>query len=360
MADFIDLDFLDVESEKSGDAITLRYEVSGVQAVHVIDGGYVDTGNKVVGHLKKWYGGLNVRHVVLTHPDQDHANGLRKVLEECKVGALWMHRPWLYAAELLPSFPTYKSVDALRSKLRALYPGPAALEDIATERKIPIYEPFQGAQIGQFVVAAPTKARYLQLIVDSDRTPEKLAEEKSIAQVLAEAFDSAIKAASNLVKRAWGTEVFPESGTGRENEMSVVQFGVFGGKRVLLTGDAGREGLTEAADFVEALGHVLPGVWCFQVPHHGGRHNVNTQVLDRWLGPVLQGKSETTSWNAICSSAKADVHHPKKVVIRAMLHRGGHFCSTEGRSVHLSYPKIHREGYSAIPQAAYPDEQEED
>ena len=39
MADFIELDFLDVESEKSGDAITVRYEVAGVQAVHVIGGG---------------------------------------------------------------------------------------------------------------------------------------------------------------------------------------------------------------------------------------------------------------------------------------------------------------------------------
>lgn len=360
MSDFIELDFLDVESEKSGDAITVRYEVAGVQAVHVIDGGYVDTGDKVVAHLKKWYAGVNVRHVVLTHPDQDHANGLRKVLEECKVGALWMHRPWLYAVELLPSFPTYKSVDALRSRLRSLYPGPAALEDIASERKIPIYEPFQGAQIGQFVVAAPSKARYLQLIVDSDRTPEKKVEEKSLAQVVAEAFDSAFKAASNLVKRAWGMEVFPESGTGRENEMSVVQFGVFGGKRVLLTGDAGREALAEAADFVEARGHALPGVWCFQVPHHGGRHNVSTELLDRWLGPPLAAAPEKTTWNAVCSSAKADTHHPKKVVVRAMLHRGGHFSSTEGRCVHVSHPKISRPGYSAIQQAVYPEHQEED
>jgi beta-lactamase superfamily II metal-dependent hydrolase len=359
MADYIELDFLDVESEKSGDAIMVRYSVAGSEAVHVIDGGYVDTGERVVGHLKKWYGGVNVQNVVLTHPDQDHANGLRKVLEDCKVGALWMHRPWLYSEELLPSFPTYKSAEALRAKLRALYPGPAALEDIAKERKIPIYEPFQGAQVGQFLVAAPSKARYLQLIVDSDRTPEKKAE-KSLAEVVTEAFDSAFKAASSLVKRAWGQEAFPESGTARENEMSVVQFGLFDGKRVLLTGDAGREALTEAADFTEAQGHALPGVWCFQVPHHGGRHNVNSELLDRWLGPAMKVKSETTSWNAICSSAKADVHHPKMVVKRAMMHRGGHFSSTEGRCLHLSHPKIHREGYSAIPQADYPDEQEED
>ena len=271
-----------------------------------------------------------------------------------------MHRPWLYAAELLPSFPTYKSVDALRSKLRALYPGPAALEDIALEREIDIKDPFQGTQIGQFFVAAPSKARYLQLIVDSDRTPEKKAEEKSLAQVVTEAFDTAFKVASNLMKRAWGVESFPVSGTNRENEMSVVQFGVFGGKRVLLTGDAGREALTEAADFVEARGHALPGVWCFQVPHHGGRHNVSTELLDRWLGPPLAAAPEKTTWNAVCSSAKADTHHPKKVVVRAMLHRGAHFSSTEGKCVHVSHPKISRPGYSAIQQATYPDEQEED
>ncbi len=358
MSDTLELDFLDVESDKSGDAITVRYTTGGVQTVHVIDGGYVDTGDKVVAHLKKWYGGLAVNHVVLTHPDQDHANGLRKVLETCQVSALWMHRPWLYAQELLASFPTYTSVDALRSRLRSLYPGPAALEDIAIARKIPIYEPFQGARIGRFVVAAPSKARYLQLIVDSERTPKKA--EVSLAKSVTEAFESALKAVSNLIKRAWGAETFPVSGTARENEMSVVQFGVFSEKRVLLTGDAGREALSEAADYVEALGNALPGIWCFQVPHHGGRHNVNTEVLDRWLGPVLNGQPDTTNWNAICSSAKADVHHPKKVVVRAMLHRGAHFSSTEGRCVYLSYPSVKREGYTSIAQAPYPDEQEED
>lgn len=358
MTDVIELDFLDVESAKSGDAITVRYTIGGAQRVHVIDGGYVDTGDKVVAHLKNWYGGATVNHVLLTHPDQDHANGLRKVLETCQVGELWMHRPWLYAQELLPSFPTYKSVDALQSRLRGLYPGPAALEDIALERKIPIYEPFQGVRIGGFVVAAPSKARYLQLVIDSDRTPQKA--EGSLMKSVTEAFDIAVKAASNLIKRAWGAETFPVDGTNRENEMSVVQFGVFSEKRVLLTGDAGREALTEAADYVQSLGYPLPGIWCFQVPHHGGRHNVDTQVLDRWLGPALKAQPATTSWHAICSSAKADVHHPKKVVVRAMLHRGAHFYSTEGRSVFLSYPTVKREGYTVIEQAPYPDEQEED
>ena len=78
-------------------------------------------------------------------------------------------------------------------------------------------------------MAAPTKARYLQLIVNSDRTPEKRAQEQSLAQVVSEAFDGAFKAGSNPVKREWVVEIFPESGTAPENEMSVIQFGVIGG-----------------------------------------------------------------------------------------------------------------------------------
>jgi beta-lactamase superfamily II metal-dependent hydrolase len=117
MSDYIEIDFLGVETNKSGDAITMRYEVNGVRSVHVVDGGFIDTGDQVIDHLNTHYGTTKVDHVVLTHSDQDHANGLRAVLEKCEVGRLWMNRPWLYAAELLPSFPTYTSLSALERKL---------------------------------------------------------------------------------------------------------------------------------------------------------------------------------------------------------------------------------------------------
>jgi beta-lactamase superfamily II metal-dependent hydrolase len=81
MADSYEIDFLPVETDKSGDAIAIRYTVNGATAVHVVDGGYLDTGEALVEHLSTLYG---VGHVVLTHPDQDHANGLRKVVESCR------------------------------------------------------------------------------------------------------------------------------------------------------------------------------------------------------------------------------------------------------------------------------------
>lgn len=354
MADFIEIDFLGVETSKSGDAITLRYSVGGVTNIHVVDGGYVDTGDQIVKHLQEFYGTTHVDHVVLTHPDQDHANGLRKVLEQCTVGQLWMNRPWLYAEELIDRFETYNSIDALRSKLRSVYSATAALEDIAIEKNIPISSPMQGATIGAFTVLAPTKGRYLDLVVESEKTPQ-VATEGLIADAVG-GFAKAFKFAANLIKSLWGQEYFPADGTSSENEMSVVQYTQINGNRVLLTGDVGRDGLTEAADYSPYAGLALPGIWAFQVPHHGGRHNVNTEVLDRWLGERLPSLPAATSWNAICSSAKADEDHPRKSVIRAMLHRGAHFSATEGRTINIS-SGISR-GWSPIPQATYPDEQE--
>jgi beta-lactamase superfamily II metal-dependent hydrolase len=356
MSDFIEIDFLGVETSKSGDAITTRYSVNGVQKIHVVDGGYVDTGDQIIAHLKAHYGTTRVDNVVLTHPDQDHANGLRKVLEECSVGVLWMNRPWLYAEELIDRFETYKSVEALKNKLRSVYSATAALEEIAIEKGIPIFSPLQGSNIGEFVVLAPTKERYLDLVVASEKTPE--AARESVVEAAMEGIGRMFKAASSFVRALWGDEYFPADGTSSENEMSVVQYIKVNERNVVLTGDAGREALAEAADYAPFVGLQLPGnIWTFQVPHHGGRHNVDTEILDRWLGDRMSSLPTNPSWNAICSSAEADQDHPRKSVVRAMLHRGAHFAATEGRTLSAA-SGISRSGWSSVPQATYPEEQE--
>lgn len=357
VADFVEIDFLGVETSKSGDAIALRYSIDGVTQIHVVDGGYLDTGDKLVEHLKKHYGGTVINHVVLTHPDRDHANGLQRVLEQCTVGTLWMNRPWLYAEELISRFETYNSVDALRRKLRELYSASAKLEEIAMQKGVEIKAPFQGALIGAFTVLAPTKTRYLDLVVDSEKTPESAGE--TVLDAALEGLGRVFRAAKNLVLAAWGDEYFPSGGTSAENEMSVVQTALINGKRILLTGDTGRDGLAEAADYIEAIGVPLPGIWGFQVPHHGGRRNVNTELLDRWLGQRLAEIPQSYTWNAVCSSAAADEDHPRNSVVRAMLHRGAHFVPTEGKNVCLS-SGIKREGWSSIAQTPYPPDQERD
>jgi hypothetical protein len=360
MNDYFEIDFLDVESPKSGDAIALRYHLSGTTYIHVVDAGFQDTGPSFVNHIRRFYSSpTHIHHVVATHPDGDHAGGLRTVLESFDVGTLWMLRPWQYAATLLPLFPTYSSASALASRLRSIYSNIAALEDIALARGIPIQEPFQGQWIGAFRVLAPSPARYVQLLVTSDRTPETVGGHAPLG-LLGRGIGEALARLKNLVKGAWGHEIFSPNETSAENEMSIVQHGVLCGQRILLTADAGRSALTEAADYATATGIVLPGVDRFQVPHHGSRRNVSTEVLDRWLGPRRNQPGIPATFTAICSSAKLDEDHPRKSVKRAIIHRGGNFYATEGINI-VSYGGAapSRPGYGPLTASAYPDEQEE-
>lgn len=359
--DYFEVDFLAVETAKSGDAIAIRYRVNDDVSVHVTDGGFSDMGLKIVNHIDKYYGtNCYIDHVVLTHSDGDHARGLKYVLENSDVGALWMNRPWIYAEELIDRFATYNSVDALRSRLKKCYPTVHELEQIADSRGIPIYEAFQGTQIGEFHVMSPPRATYLDLIVESEKTPEGIEEaEKSASQILLEAVASALAGAKNLVVSLWGNEVFSPNETSAENEMSVVQAARICGKTILLTGDTGRRGLQAVVDYAPQVALNLPGIDRFQVPHHGSRRNVNTDLLDKILGERLSNQNASSSlFSAFVSSAKADVHHPRKSVERAMIHRGAHLVATEGQDICTSHSAPAREGWTSVPCRPYPSDQE--
>ena len=85
-----EIDYLAVgEGEKSADAICLRYgNFNGTrreQTVITIDGGTRESGDALVEHIKKYYGTNIVDIAILSHPDADHASGMRQVLESLTV-----------------------------------------------------------------------------------------------------------------------------------------------------------------------------------------------------------------------------------------------------------------------------------
>ncbi len=358
MEDFFEIDFLDVESKKSGDAISLRYSLNEITRIHVTDGGFQDTGDVVIKHINEYYDSpLFIDAVVVTHPDGDHAGGLRKLFDAYAIGELWMLRPWLYADELIDRFSRFTSVDNLIKRLKEIYPNLVALEELAEEHGVNIFEPFQGSAIGDFYVMAPTKSRYLDLIVESEKTPEATKDEE---QSLAEAAGLLIKKAIAFIRAAWGQETFPEEDTSSENNMSVIQYANLCKKNILLTGDAGRSALEEAADYAPYVGLTLPGIDRIQVPHHGSRHNVSTEILDRWLGPRLneQPDGNTSIFTAIVSAAKADKDHPRKSVVRAFIHRGGKVITTEDGGKRTAHNAPKREGWTAAEPLPYPEYEE--
>lgn len=352
MLDSYEIDFLDVGTEKSGDAICLRYSISGSTRIHVIDAGFQETGQQVIAHINQHYdAGSRIDAVIVSHPDGDHTGGVGTVLENCAVSELWMLRPWLYADELIDRFGRWSSVDNLKKKLREVYHTIAELENIAMAKGIPIFAPFQGTQIGEFTVLAPSKERYLDLVARSEKTPEAVTEglRKLLQRIVA------------FAKSKWGEETFSAEATSAENEMSVVQYANLCGDKVLLTADGGREALAEAADYAIFAGLNLPGIDKFQVPHHGSRRNVSSEILDRLLGRVLpyQLPEGGEQFAAIVSASKDDKDHPRRAVVRACIHRGGKVYSTEGGGICTGSNNPQRAGWVAAPKLPYPQEQEE-
>ena len=353
MADFYEIDFRQVHTSKSGDAIAIRYQIGAHWWVHLVDGGYSTTAPEVAKFIRDTYGTDLLNNVVVTHPDRDHAEGLALILETFRVEALWMLRPWEYASKLRPYFPRYQSVEAVAKRLQDEYPYIYELEKIARRRGIDVREPFQGAYIGPFRVLAPSPARYLQLIIQSEKTPK--AAPVSILGGLMKAAAPII----HLIKAGWGSEKFSAEATSVENEMSVIQYAVLCGDKILLTADAGRDGLTEAANYAVNNGHWVP-VNKFQAPHHGGRHNLSSELLDFWVGPRLaqmvpQGQEK---FETVISAAKEDTAHPRKAVLRALRHRGGFILTTEQKPIILQRNSTRT--WTMAVNVPYPDEQEED
>lgn len=144
--------------------------------------------------------------------------------------------------------------------------------------------------------------------------------------------------------------------------MSVIQYANFNGRKVVLTGDAGRKGMTEAAAYAPHAGLTLPGVSDFQTPHHGGRRNVNSAILDQWLGPMLPQLLPPGQelFNAIICASKEDAGHPRKAVRRGLLHRGAKILTTEDHHIWIfGGDTPARPEYFDLPNSPYPDEQED-
>src|SRR3989338_6267931 len=97
------IDFLPVgNGSKSGDRITFRVVDPALneQKVFVIDGGFRDTADNLVGLINTYYGTNKVDYVISSHPDEDHASGLHVVLEKMEVENLIMHLPWRHANDI--------------------------------------------------------------------------------------------------------------------------------------------------------------------------------------------------------------------------------------------------------------------
>jgi beta-lactamase superfamily II metal-dependent hydrolase len=322
-----EVDFLPV-GDSNADAICIRYgdEIGGYY-LHVVDGGYTVTGQTIIDHIEKHYGAhYFVNHLVLSHADNDHAAGLIAVMKRFKVNNLWMNRPWLYASDVLHHFHGNYSLPGLIQEMRERHPYLVELEKLAMAQGTVIHETFQGAQIGAFTVLAPSRARYIDMVPDLEKTPTSYRDSASESQnILAQLY----KAAKEWIDESWDIETLSDNPepTSSSNESSVVQIGNIDNEYILLTADAGPIALTEAADYAQKLGMLAPPA-CVQIPHHGSRRNVTPTVLDRWLGKRVS-KGIIYGY-AYCSVGKTQSDYPRGQVKNAFTRRGYPVHATRG------------------------------
>jgi beta-lactamase superfamily II metal-dependent hydrolase len=341
------------EASRSGDAIALRFgNLTGrreEQTIVIIDGGTKDSGEMLVSHIKTYYSTDTVDFVIATHPDCDHVNGLKVVIENLKVNTLLMHQPWNHSADVRRDFRDHRlTITGLSSKLERALADASELEDIATRRGVKIIEPFAGAATvdNTIHVLAPTEDYYCSLLCDFRKTPVA----KSFGSGLFSTSMTAVREAVKWVMETMQIETLDDSGTtSAENNSSVIVLFTIKGEKLLFTGDAGIDALTRAADYAESLSIPLTDLRFLDVPHHGSRRNVGPKILNRV-------KART----AFISVAAKSEKHPSKKVVNALIRRGATVYSTQGiNMLQHSADAPARSTYTAATQLPFNDYVEE-
>ncbi|WP_146153703.1 ComEC/Rec2 family competence protein [Adhaeribacter arboris] len=340
----IEIDFLPVgEGSRSADTIAIRYGdiVSGdrsQQKVIIIDGGTKESGLALIEHIKKFYHTNVVDLVIMTHPDMDHCSGLTEILESLTVRQLWMHQPWNHSADIRRHFSDGRMTNnSLERQIRVALDAAHQVEELALEKGIVIIEPFAGlkSEDGIITVLGPNKEYYQSLIPDFRSTPDSVASKtlnffKKAIQTITEAFDLS-------------DEKLPGDDTSAENNSSAILLLQLDNQKFLFTGDAGVPALEKANSYASLIGVHLNNLNFIQIPHHGSKKNVNSNILNLVKSDV-----------AFISAAKDGApKHPSQRVINALIRRNTKVCVTQGNSICFRHNVSARNGWGPADQASF-------
>lgn len=343
----IEIDFLPVgDNTKSGDAIVIRFGNPDNYKIMVVDGGTKDSGEEIVKHIDKYYETDYVDYVVNTHPDGDHASGLTVVLENLNVGELWMHLPWGHSTKIKQLFNDGRiTSNSLEDRIRDSLNIAAQLYDIALEKRVPVFEPFAGNDIGIFKVLSPEQDWYINELLPEFPNMPDLKKRSGFGESIQKAKSGII----NWIEERWNKETLSEDyeGTSFRNESSIVLYGQIEDHEVLLTADAGKKALNRSISYAASLNIDLKNCDFIQMPHHGSRRNVSPSVLDNLLGSTVSESSETNT-TVFVSVANKSGENPKKKVVNAFIRRGARVYENRGKTIRHHYNMPDRAGWTPI------------
>ena len=357
-----EIDYLPVAKnadEKDGDAIAMRFwnESPRESLVVTVDGGTRDSGKAMVEHIREYYPKAAVDIAILTHPDADHASGLRDVLEELPVGLLLTHIPWSHAAEILDvvkAADQRATVESIETRLKDAFPAAVESLELAYQKGVNVLEPF--AYPTSFEVhpsthlhlLGPNKADYLnRWLPNYDCLPVQPQRQASLLEKVFKATEKAVR----WVSETWDSELLldpgPDEVTAENSSGAILAFRQ-SDKCLLFCGDAGVDALNSAILHGHKTGLRIDGYTFFHVPHHGSRHNVGPTLLNALFGSRRPDENHPKTKMAFVSAHGSDPKHPSRRVTNALNRRGVTIVACEGScKLHHSNDAPPRSGWSA-------------
>lgn len=269
--------FFSVGTEtKGGDAIFIRFKDSENKwKVIVIDGGYGESGTKVVNYMQELHMDT-IDLMVNTHPDLDHISGLLTIMDsDIKVTTLLLHKPWedanLKADMFKDNRITNNSVNKrLRENFNKAYElvTKAESKGCYVENRVIVGQTYFDC----FTILGPTFSHYQTKLLESDKTPTELdGNPNSTYKKIALKF-------RNWINRILPIDWIPNEDTSAINDTSIISLLQLQDQTILFTGDAGKQGLSEAITYFKQH---FPDeqVSLLQLPHHGSRRNIDPTLL---------------------------------------------------------------------------------
>lgn len=298
----ITIDMLNVEK---GDALVVElHDDMGQRFSFVIDGGAAEKSDVLISHVKKYHNG-KVNLAICTHPDTDHIGGLIKFFEQCWVGHLFINDPRdvipeatllqrarnnLTSDEVAVFKSAFDRIDELknRAKNQNTTHHPATFSS-----NTPRFE-WGGWKV---YILGPSQNLFRDIWLNED--------------VVRDWFSSDV--IDDLVDSQPNTSVLddPSIDTKPVNNSSIIILIEGYGKKFLFTGDAGKQALRDAM----TVRDISRLTW-FDVPHHGSRRNLDTQIINL-LAPAVS-----------YISSPGTTKHPRKTIIRALQKAGSSVYST--------------------------------
>lgn len=297
--------------------------------VIVIDGGNKKDGEKVISHLEKYILGSKASGkiapdlLISTHHDKDHIGGLIEVVNHYKgnIGEVWVNNPAEHMGNLAYGYlkESFANKSALK-QYQVIQESLTNLDDFITvvdKYKIPRYDALAGRSKhdGIIQILGPSKDFYKSLLPGMDGL------EKFVKSEADWAYNSIFgKSAINeaLEESSPCPIVDEENETSATNNSSVIlQILARGGNKYLFTGDAGVAAFKDVQKRSS-----LESIHWLDVPHHGSRRNLSSELID-------------TMTPSVCYiSAEGSHKHPRRALVNCLKKHGANvYCTKNGNSM---------------------------